>query len=96
MTANRPIDDAEATFLKHEEDLFVLPRRTSETSTVTAMAAGVPLMLLLPFVAFAVVPSFLERIVTIIITSMSACAMGSVMDIRHALSVREWIACAGM
>lgn len=96
MTANRPVDDAEVTFLKHENDLFVLPRRRFETSTVTASAASVPLMMLLPLIAFVMLPSFLGRIITIVVMATSQWMVGSLMDIRHVLTVREWIACTGM
>jgi hypothetical protein len=55
MTAHRPVDMAEARFLNHDKDLFVLERRKIEMSTATATAttANLPVLLLLLFLAFA-------------------------------------------
>lgn len=96
MTAHRPVDMTEATFLKHDEDLFVLPRRKVEVSTMTAVTAGLPLLLLLPFLAFAVMPNFLCRILAIFVCSMGQWMLCSFLDIRHVLTAREWIFSAGM
>ncbi|KAI5248810.1 hypothetical protein E4T43_00973 [Aureobasidium subglaciale] len=96
MTAHRPIDMTEAAFLKHDKDLFVLPRRNTEVSTVTATTASLPLVLLLPFVAFAVMPNFLCRILTIFACSMGQWALCSIMDIRDILTAREWLISAGI
>ncbi|KAI5257378.1 hypothetical protein E4T42_01080 [Aureobasidium subglaciale] len=95
MAAHRPVDMAEAAFLKHEKDLFVLPRRNTEISTVTATTASLPLVLLLPFVAFAVMPSFLYRILAIFACSMGQWVLCTIMDIRHILTAREWLISAG-
>ncbi|KAI4715350.1 hypothetical protein E4T48_08473 [Aureobasidium sp. EXF-10727] len=96
MTAHRPVDMTEATFLKHDEDLFVLPRRKVEVSTMTAVTAGLPLLLLLPFLAFAVMPNFLCRILAIFVCSMGQWILCSILDIRHVLTAREWIFSAGI
>jgi hypothetical protein len=53
MTAHRPVDMAEARFLNHDKDLFVLERRKTETSTATATTVNLPVLLLLLFLAFA-------------------------------------------
>ncbi|CAD0107449.1 unnamed protein product, partial [Aureobasidium uvarum] len=96
MSAHRPVNMTEATFLKHDKDLFVLPRRRVEVPTMTAMTAGLPLLLLLPFLAFAVMPNFLCRILAIFVCSMGQWILCSVMDIRHVLTAREWIFSAGI
>lgn len=55
MTTHRPVDMAEARFLNHDKDLFVLERRKIEMSTATATAAtaSLPLLLLFLLLAFA-------------------------------------------
>ncbi|KAI5210146.1 hypothetical protein E4T39_00515 [Aureobasidium subglaciale] len=96
MAAHRPVDMTEAAFLTHDKDLLVLPRRTTEVSNVTATIASLPLLLLLPFVAFAVMPNFLCRILAISACSMGQWALCSIMDIRHVLTAREWLISAGI
>ena len=53
MTDHRPVDMAEARFLSHDKDLFVLERRKIEMSTATATTANLPVVLLLLLLAFA-------------------------------------------
>ena len=96
MTTHRPVDMAEASFLKHDKDLFVLERRKTETPTMTAATAGLPLLLFLPFLAFAVMPSFLCRILAIVLCNMGLWILCSIMDMRQILTAREWICSAGM
>ncbi|THW82959.1 hypothetical protein D6D15_09906, partial [Aureobasidium pullulans] len=96
METHRPVEMAEAAFLKHEKDLFVLPRKKVEVSAVSATTASLPLMLLLPFIAFAVMPNFLCRILAIFACSMGQWALCSVMDVRHILTAREWLFAAGI
>ncbi|KAI4755617.1 hypothetical protein E4T52_12311 [Aureobasidium sp. EXF-3400] len=96
MTTHRPVDMTEANFLKHDRDLFVLERRKVETSTVTAATAGLPVLLLLPFLAFAVMPNFLCRILIIFVCGMGEGILCSATNIRHVLTAREWVFCAGI
>ena len=96
MTTHRPVDMAEASFLKHDKDLFVLERRKTETPPMTAATAGLPVLLLLPLLAIAAMPSFLCRVLVIVLCSMGLWILWSIMDIRHVLTAREWIFSAGM
>jgi hypothetical protein len=96
MTTHRPIDMAEANFLKHDKDLFVLETRKIEIATMTAATAGLPVLLLLPLLAFAVVPNFLWRVLAIVVCSMGLWISCSIMDMRHVLTAREWIFSAGV
>jgi hypothetical protein len=96
MSTHRPIDMAEANFLNHDNDLFVLERRKIEQPTVTAATASLPVLLLLPFLAFAVIPNFLCRLLVVFACSMGQWILCSVLDIRHVLTAREWIFSAGM
>ena len=96
MTTHRPVDMAEANFLKHDKDLFVLERRRIETPTMTAATAGLPVLLLLPFLAFAVMSSFLCRVLAIVVCSMGLWILCSIISMRHILTAREWIFSAGM
>jgi hypothetical protein len=86
----------EAAFLKHEEDLFVLSRRNAEVSMMTATTACLPLLLLLPFLAFAVMPNFLCRILAISVCTIGQWFLCSTLDIRNILTPREWIFLSGM
>jgi hypothetical protein len=96
MSTHRPIDMAEADFLNHDKDLFVLERRKIEMPTMTAATASLPVLLLLPFLAFAVIPNFLCRLLVIFACSMGQWILCSIMDIRHVLTAREWIFSAGV
>lgn len=96
MTAHRPVDMAEANFLKHEKDLFVLERRKIEIPVITATTAGLPVLLILPFLTFAVIPSFPCRVFAIVVCGMGLWVLCSVMNMRHVLTAREWICSAGM
>jgi hypothetical protein len=96
MTTHRPVDLAEANFLKHDKDLFVLERRKIDASTVTAATAGLPVILLLPFLAFSVMPNFLCRVLVIFVCGMGEGVLCSVTNIKHVLTAREWIFRAGM
>ena len=96
MTTHRPVDMAEANFLKHDKDLFVLERRKIEVSVVTPVTAGLPVLLLSPFLAFAVMPSLLCRVFAVVVCSMGLWILCSLTDMRHVLTAREWIFSAGM
>lgn len=96
MTAHRPVDIAEANFLKHEKDLFVLERRKIETSIITAATAGLPVLLILPFLSFAIIPSFLCRVFATVVCFMGLWILCSMADMRHVLTAREWIFSAGV
>ncbi|KAG9680385.1 hypothetical protein KCU95_g15514, partial [Aureobasidium melanogenum] len=95
MSTHRPVDMTEAAFLKHEKDLFVLSRRNAEVS-MTAATACLPLLLLLPFLTFAMMPNFLCRILAISVCTMGQWFLCSSLDIRHVLTAREWIFLSGI
>lgn len=96
MNIHRPVDMAESNFLKHDKDLFVLGRRKIETPIITAATAGLPVLLLVPFLAFTVIASFLCRVFTIVVCSMGLWILCSMTDTRHIFTAREWIFSAGV
>ncbi|KAH0366888.1 hypothetical protein KCU65_g4938, partial [Aureobasidium melanogenum] len=95
MSNHRPVDMTEAAFLKHEKDLFVFPSGNVRMS-MTAATACLPLLLLLPLLAFAVMPNFSCRILAIFVCTMGQWFLCSTLDIRHALTTREWIFISGI
>lgn len=95
MSNHRPVDITEAAFLKHEKDLFVFPGRNVGL-TMTAATACLPLLLLLPLLAFAVMPNLLCRILAIFVCAMGQWFLCSTLDIKYALTTREWIFFSGM
>jgi hypothetical protein len=91
METHKPIDNSETSFLKHEQDLFVLSSKQFERPTLTAKAAGIPLMLILPFALFPLVSSFPWRILAVTVSGMSQLLLCSVMGIAQVMTTREWI-----
>jgi hypothetical protein len=91
METHKPIDTSETSFLKHEQDLFVLSSKQFERPTLTAKAAGIPLMLILPFALFPLVSSFPWRILAVTVCGMSQLLLCSVMGIAQVMTTREWI-----
>ncbi|KAK6006786.1 hypothetical protein QM012_005794 [Aureobasidium pullulans] len=90
MSTHRPVDMKEAAFLEHEKDLLVFPSRIVGVP-MTAATACLPLLLLLPFLAFAVMPNLPCRILAIFICTICQWFLCSTMEIRHVLTAREWI-----
>jgi hypothetical protein len=99
MKQRNPIHEAESRFLERQADLVAFPPKGHANAGVGGgqnqhAAIWLPL---LPFVAFSVVPSFLGRIVVIMLISGAGLRMvtstPAFMDI---MTVREWMYASSM
>jgi hypothetical protein len=95
MEKRAPIEFAETRFLERKHDLLAVSRRTSEMAARGAQhlsaAIWLPLVLVLPFLAFAIVPSLLGRL--IVIALMGAAGLRQVTstpELMGYLTVQEW------
>lgn len=104
MDEHDPVDEAESQFLEQDSDLVTIPRKVS-ISTAPAPVAGqdqsaavwFPLTLVLPLMAFAIVPSLLGRLLVIVlIVGAELKLVTSTPRLMGLLSTREWTAAASM
>jgi hypothetical protein len=98
MGEHKPIDSAEARFLERDSDLVAISRQAPITAAKGAghdysAAVWFPLILVLPLMAFAIVPTLLGRLVVIVlIVGVELKMVSSAPELRRLLSVQEWTA----
>lgn len=97
-----PIDYAETRFLQHSTDLLAVTRRRS-ASTVGGVpshqsaAIFLPLILVLPLMAFAIVPGLLGRLfVLVIIGGGIIKVIMSTKELLDLMTSREWTGCVSV
>ncbi|KAI4612393.1 uncharacterized protein J4E87_010294 [Alternaria ethzedia] len=111
MDEHDPINEEESQFLEEDADLVTLPRKVPSSSSsssappsTAAPTAGqdqsaiwFPLTLVLPLMAFAIVPSLLGRLLVIVLIVGAELKMvTSTPQLRNMLSTREWAAAASV
>lgn len=110
MDEHDPINEEESQFLEEDADLVTLPRKVPSSSSssappsTAAPAAGqdqsaiwFPLTLVLPLMAFAIVPSLLGRLLVIVLIVGAELKMvTSTPQLNNMLSTREWVAAASV
>ena len=109
MDEHDPINEEESQFLEEDADLVTLPRKAPSSSSFAppstpAPAAGqdqsaiwFPLTLVLPLMAFAIVPSLLGRLLVIVLIVGAELKMvTSTPQLNNMLSTREWVAAASV
>lgn len=109
MDEHDPINEEESQFLEEDSDLVTLPRKVPFSTSFSppstaAPAAGqdqsaiwFPLTLVLPLMAFAIVPSLLGRLLVIVLIVGAELKMvTSTPQLRTMLSTREWAAAASV
>jgi len=109
MDEHDPINEEESRFLEEDADLVTLPRKVPSSSSsappsTAAPAAGqdqsaiwFPLTLVLPLMAFAIVPSLLGRLLVIVLIVGAELKMvTSTPQLNNMLSTREWAAAASV
>jgi hypothetical protein len=107
MDENDPVDERESQFLERDADLVTIRRKApscSSPSLSTAASAAeqdqsaaiwFPLTLVLPLMAFAIVPSLLGRLLVIVLIVGAELKMvTSTPWLMKMLSTREWTAAA--
>jgi hypothetical protein len=97
MAKRAPIDPAESQFLERKSDLLAVPgrpcakRATGGDQEYESVAVWFPLVLVLPLMAFAMVPSFFGRLFVILaIGAVEARMVTTTAELRSFMSVQEW------
>lgn len=101
MEKRAPIEHAETRFLERKHDLLAVSRgrivSTTRGATDQSIALWFALVLVLPLLAFAIVPSLLGRLVVIaLIGAAEARLVMSTPELMSYMSVREWAAAASV
>ena len=96
-----PIESSEVRFLERQTDLLaVSPRRSASTvggvGSHQSAAVGLPLIAMLPLMAFAIVPSLLGRLFIITLIGAGEVMVVTSTELIDFMTVREWSLCASM
>lgn len=98
MDEHEPIDYAESQFLERGQDLVAIGRQGAMSTAKEAgqhypAAVWFPLILVVPLMAFAIVPSLLGRVVVIVlIVGVELKLVASAPELKGFLSAQEWTA----
>ena len=105
MEKHSPIDRTESLFLSHKTDLLSLTRRRRSATNTTVGGAGVglqsavigfPLILVLPLMAFAIVPGLLGRLFMLILIGAGELMLVTSTELMDLMSVKEWALCSSV
>jgi hypothetical protein len=101
MEKRAPIDHAETRFLERKNDLLAVSRGACVSTTRgghdQSAAVWVPVLLAIPLLAFAIVPSLSGRLVVIaLIGAAEARLVTSTPELIGYMAVREWTVAASL
>jgi hypothetical protein len=102
MDEHDPIDFAESQFIERDDDLVAITRKPSPTTEIVgasqqSAAVWFPLTLVLPLMAFAIVPSLLGRIVVVVlIVAAEMKIVSETPELRGFMGSREWSVAASV
>jgi hypothetical protein len=103
MDEHEPVDYMESQFIERDSDLVAItpkaPRSTLQSASGVHQSAAVwfPLTLVLPLMAFAIVPSLLGRLLVIVlIVSAEIKLVSSTPELMSFMSSREWSVAASV
>jgi hypothetical protein len=102
MEQRRPVDYAETRFLQNDTDLLAVPRRRSASTgggvpSPQSAAIFLPLILVLPLMAFAIVPGLLGRLfVLVVIGGGIIKVITTTRELVELMTPREWTGCASV
>jgi hypothetical protein len=108
MEKRAPIDVAETRFLERKNDLLAVSRRTAVVSTAPGGGGGrgqpqtsdviwLAMALMLPLLAFAIVPSLLGRLVVIgLIAAAEVRQVTLTPELMNYMTIQEWSVAAAM
>ena len=101
MEKHAPVDKFESRFLDHKNDLFSIARNkpasyASGVGPVQSAALGLLLILVLPLLAFAMIPGLLGRLFIIILIGSAEVAVVASTGLVSLMTVKEWVTCASM
>lgn len=96
-----PIDDAESGFLERKDDLLAVSRTKPVQATAGeqphSTAVWLPLVLVLPLMAFAIVPGLLGRLFVLLLIGASELRLiTSTPELMKLMTVQEWAGTASM
>jgi hypothetical protein len=92
-----PIDYAETRFLQHSSDLLAVSRRRSASTGSSvpshqSTAMFLPLILVLPLMAFAIVPGLLGRLFVLVVISGGIIKLTMLTkELKELMTPREWL-----
>ncbi|CAA9957318.1 PAT1 multi-domain protein [Pyrenophora teres f. maculata] len=96
MDENEPLDYAESQFIERDSDLVAIPRKASiKTAPVAdqdqSAAVWFPLTLVLPLMAFAIVPSLVGRLLVLVaMVGAELKLVKSTPELKSFMSTQEW------
>lgn len=99
MERRAPIDYAETRFLERRTDLLAVSRRRSASavggvSSHQSAAIWLPLILVLPLMAFAIVPGLLGRLIVLLLIGAGILKLvTSTKELMELMTTREWAGC---
>ena len=101
MERHAPIEHAETRFLERRHDLVAVSARRSANNVGGAgrnqsVAVCLPLILVLPLMAFAMIPGLVGRLFIIALVGSAGVAVVTSTELMGLMTVREWIGCASM
>ena len=100
MEKHAPVEKLESRFLDHKNDLFSVTRTKQASNAsgvgVQSAALGLPLILVLPLLAFAMIPGLLGRLFIIILIGSAEVAVVASTELVSLMAVKEWVTCASM
>ncbi|KAK4556020.1 hypothetical protein LTR86_006716 [Recurvomyces mirabilis] len=102
LKTHNPVHDSETRFLSHTVDLIApstpLPQSSTSAISLTpgALAAYIPIALMLPLLLFALIPSLAGRLAVTALTAAGAFLVVGRTRIRGLLPPREWAVCGAV
>ncbi|EFQ89154.1 hypothetical protein PTT_14695 [Pyrenophora teres f. teres 0-1] len=102
MDENEPLDYAESQFIERDSDLVAIPRKASVKTAPVAdqdqsAAVWFPLTLVLPLMAFAIVPSLVGRLLVLVaMVGAELKLVKSTPELQSFMSTQEWNVAASM
>ncbi|KAK1918963.1 hypothetical protein P3342_001093 [Pyrenophora teres f. teres] len=96
MDENEPLDYAESQFIERDSDLVAIPRKASVKTAPVAdqdqsAAVWFPLTLVLPLMAFAIVPSLVGRLLVLVaMVGAELKLVKSTPELKSFMSTQEW------
>ncbi|KAF2268637.1 hypothetical protein CC78DRAFT_540891 [Lojkania enalia] len=101
MERHGPVDQTESRFLERKNDLLAVSRRRSASTVGGArphqsVAIGLPLLAMLPLMAFATTPGLLGRLFCIMLIGAVEVAVVVSTELIDMMTFREWAVCASI
>lgn len=101
MEKHAPVEKFESQFLDHKNDLFSIARtkpasNASGVGPVQSAGLGLLLILVLPLLAFAMIPGLLGRLFIIILIGSAEVAVVASTELISLMTVKEWVICASI